>query len=147
MKPQGSLPWIISHLQGHFPSSLYKIIITTFLKELASKMFWIFFVQRQWKKSSVKWYYCSLSELICYSSLQYFLRSMLILYSYLLFSLPELLCCIGYEVYLFKFCISFLSFQSEICSFIYNITDLTDIAPLGDLWWRPCMYNDGSAIT
>jgi len=43
MKPEGSLPWILSHLQGHFPSSLYKMIITTFLKELASKTFWIFF--------------------------------------------------------------------------------------------------------
>jgi len=48
-----------------------------------------------------------------------------------------------------------LSFQSEICSFIYNITDLTDIAPLSDLceeeWrgrrWRPCMCHDGNAIT
>jgi len=75
-----------------------------------------------------------LSELTCYSSLPCFLRSILILYSYLLLSLPELLCCIGFEVYLFKFCISFLSFQSEICSVIYNITDLTDIAPLGDLY-------------
>jgi len=74
-----------------------------------------------------------LSELIWYSSLPYFLRSILILYSYLLLSLPELLCSIGCEVYLYKLCISFLSFQSEICSVIYNITDLTVITPLGDL--------------
>jgi len=48
-----------------------------------------------------------------------------------------------------------MSFQSEICSVIYNITDLTDIAPLGDLYeeewrgrrWRPCVCHDGSAIT
>lgn len=70
-----------------------------------------------------------------YATVHYhiFLRSTLILYSYLL-SLPELLRYIDYEVYLFKFCISFLPFQSEICSVIYNITDLTDIAPLGDLY-------------
>lgn len=71
MKPEGSLPWIISHLQGHFPSSLYKIVITTFLKELASKMFWIFFVQRQWKKSSLKWYYFSCETTIRTYMLQF----------------------------------------------------------------------------
>ena len=65
------LPWIISHLQWHFPSSLYEIIITTFLKELASKTFWIFFVQRQWKKSSVKWYYYSCETIIRTCMLQF----------------------------------------------------------------------------
>jgi hypothetical protein len=107
MKSEGSLPWIISHLQGHSPSSLYKMIIITFLKELASKTFWIFFLYRgsgkshQW--SDIIIHVKPLSELTCYSSLPYFLRSILISYSYLLLSLPELLCCIGYEVYLFKF--------------------------------------------
>jgi hypothetical protein len=49
-------------------------------------------------------------------------------------SLPELLCWIGHEFYLFKFCISFLSFQNEIYSVIYNVTDLTVIVPQGDLY-------------
>jgi hypothetical protein len=135
MEPVGSLPWITSHLQERFPSSLYKIIITMFLKELASKTFWICTMTME-KVISVSdvIHVKQLSELVCYSSLPCFLRSILILYSYLFLSFAELLCCICCEIYLSKFCISFLSFQSEICSVICNITDLTDIVSLVDLY-------------